>query len=457
MNGQRSLLQRRWFRSEEQSESKSSEVVVWVVAVPRHTPWREKFCAPAAPHPANVSYKAVIPSFFELIMVFLTVLPRVGARVTARIRSVSRTNSTSSDAIVDLRSDTVTKPTREMLECALSAPIGDDVMGEDPTVTELEEYAAGMFGKEGGLFVPTGTMSNLCAILSHCHERASEIIIGSSSHINLYEGGNAANLGGVHTKQIPEDPVSATLDMDEVRSAYRHDNDDHYAKTALVCLENTHNILGGVALPKEYIDEMGRLANNELGVPLHCDGARIMNAAISLDTSPSELCAGADSISICLSKGLGAPLGSVLVGESEFIRLARRARKRCGGGMRQAGVVASMGLYALQNNVQRLAEDHIRAKRLAHALGAMGFILPRGGQVDTNLVFFALPEDADLSVNELCKRLDREYGVLIGGGYSRPGERNTNYIRAATNMGVDDDGIERTLEGIERILSGGGR
>jgi threonine aldolase len=358
---------------------------------------------------------------------------------------------------VDLRSDTVTKPTREMLECALSAPIGDDVMGEDPTVTELEEYAADLFGKRAGLFLPTGTMSNLCAILSHCHERASEIIIGSSSHINLYEGGNAANLGGVYTKQIPEDPLSATLDMNEVRSAHRRDNDVHYGKTALVCIENTHNILGGVALPKEHIDEMGRLANDELSVPLHVDGARIMNAAVSLGTSPSDLCAGADSISICLSKGLGAPLGSVLVGESEFIRLARRARKRCGGGMRQAGVVASMGLYALQNHVERLAEDHIRAKRLATALGAMGFQLPRDGQVDTNLVFFALPRDADISVSELCERLDQEYGVKIGGGYSRPGERKVNYIRAATNMDVDDDGIERALEGIERILSDGCR
>lgn len=458
------------------------------------TPWKN--LRAGRPHPASVNEPANVSLPIDcrcrtaeatsnadsrsanphssIIMVFLTVLPRVGGRVScgrvsARIRSVSRKSTsracfsttgatcTSTDAIVDLRSDTVTKPTREMLECALTAPIGDDVMGEDPTVTELEEYAADMFGKECGLFVGTGTMSNLCAISSHCHERASEIIIGSSSHINLYEGGNAANLGGVHTKQIPEDPISATLDLDEVRSAYRHDNDDHYAKTALVCLENTHNILGGVVLPKDYIDEMGRLANNELGVPLHIDGARIMNAAISLDTSPSELCAGAASISICLSKGLGAPLGSVLVGESEFIRLARRARKRCGGGMRQAGVVASMGLYALQNNVQRLAEDHIRAKRFAHALGAMGFLLPRDGQVDTNLVFFALPKDADLSVNEFCERLDQEYGVLIGGGYSRPGERSINYIRAATNMGVDDDGIERALEGIERILSDGGR
>lgn len=405
-------------------------------------------------------------------MVFLAALPRVGARVGARAAVVAATdarlcsisrNSTSracfstghgEEAVVDLRSDTVTLPSRDMLECAIAAPIGDDVMGEDPTVTELEEYAADLFGKEAGLFVPTGTMSNLCAIFSHCHERATEIIIGSSSHINLYEGGNAAGLGGVHSKQLQEDPISATLDLDEVRSTYRHDNDDHYAKTALVCIENTHNILGGVVLPKSYIDEMGRLAHDELGISLHIDGARIMNAAMALETSPSELCAGADSVSICLSKGLGAPLGSVLVGETEFIRLARRARKRCGGGMRQAGVVAAMGLYALQNNVQRLAEDHLRAKRLAHALGAMGFILPRDGQVDTNLVFFALPNDANISVSELCQRLDREYGVKIGGGYSRPGDRNMNYIRAATNMGVDDDGIERTLEGIKCILAG---
>lgn len=295
-------------------------------------------------------------------------------------------------------------------------------------------------------------MGNLCAILSHCHHRASEIIIGNSSHICLYEGGNAANLGGVHTRQLPEDPMGATLSIDDIRAAYRKDDDDHYAKTALICVENTHNILGGVPLPKSYIDEVGSLARNELGIPLHIDGARIMNASVALGTPVSELCEHADSVSICLSKGLGAPLGTVLVGENEFIRLARRARKRCGGGMRQAGVVAAMGLYALQNNVARLAEDHMRANRLGKELGDMGLILPRGGCVDTDIVYFALPERAKVTVGELCLQLDRKYDIKMGGGYSRPGESNVNYIRAVTNMEVDDEGIDRTVEAIRSIV-----
>jgi len=384
---------------------------------------------------------------------------------TRRSRSrSSRSSSTTSESngggshaeVVDLRSDTVTQPTREMLECALTAPTGDDVMGEDPTVMELEQYAAQLFGKERGLYVPTGTMGNLCAILSHCNERASEIIVGSSSHICLYEGGNAAGLGGVHTKQLREDPMTASLDVDDIRTAYREDNDDHYAKTALICLECTHNIMGGVPLPKSYIDEVGRVAHSEwnVRVPVHIDGARIMNASVALGTPVSELCASVDSISICLSKGLGAPLGTVLVGEEEFIRLARRARKRCGGGMRQAGVVAAMGLYALKNNVDRLAEDHMRAKRLGGELERMGLILPREGRVDTNIVYFALPEEALVSADELCRRLDEDHGVKMGGGYSRPGENNVNYVRAVTNMHVDDKGIDRTLEAIRSICFG---
>mmetsp|Transcript_30085 Transcript_30085/g.61379 ORF Transcript_30085/g.61379 Transcript_30085/m.61379 type:complete len:347 (-) Transcript_30085:44-1084(-) len=341
-----------------------------------------------------------------------------------------------------------------MLECAIHAPTGDDVFGEDPTVLDLEAYAADLFGKERALFVPTGTMGNLVAILAHCHGRASEIIIGSGSHICLYEGGNAANLGGVHTRQIPENEIDGTLSIEDVRDLYRSDDDDHYAQTALVCIENTHNLMGGVAIPKKYVDDLGEVARDELKIPLHIDGARIFNAAVAHELSVSDLCAGADSVSFCLSKGLGAPLGSVLVGGTEFIRLAKRARKRCGGGMRQAGVVASMGIYALEHNVERLAEDHARATWLSRELTSQGFFLPRGGQVDTNVIYFGLPEDSLVGPEEFEERLLSEYGVRISGGYSRKGFKGALF-RVVTHMDVDNEGVERAAEGIVNICKDG--
>jgi threonine aldolase len=348
--------------------------------------------------------------------------------------------------MVDLRSDTVTKPSRAMLECALEAPVGDDVMGEDPTVLELESHMAELFGKEKGLYVPTGTMANLTAILSHCHGRASEIIVGAASHICLWEGGNAANLGGVHTRQIAEDEQDATLSVDAIRDACRSDNDDHFAKTELLCIENTQNMLGGVALPPSYIDSMGTLCG-ELGIRLHIDGARIFNAAIAQQVSVKSLCQGADSVSVCLSKGLGAPMGSVLVGETEFIRLAKRARKRCGGGMRQAGITAAMGLYAVKNNVSRLEDDHNRAKLLAQELQRHSFQLPRGSQIDTNIVYFLLPVDSNVSKEEFATRLATQHGVKVTGGYSRGGK----LFRAVTHMDVTESDVERAAEAIVQV------
>lgn len=355
--------------------------------------------------------------------------------------------ATQSNRIVDLRSDTVTQPSQPMLQTAARAPTGDDVMGEDPTVLALQEYVADLFGKEAALYVPTGTMSNLCAILSHCHyNKSAEMILGKYSHINLYEGGGYANLAGVSAKFVMEDE-DAMFDMDEVHDAFHKDNDDHYAKTALICLENTHNMLGGVALSAEYVDSIGKLAHEtwrENGVKVHIDGARIFNSAVSQSVSPSTLCGGADSVSICLSKGLGAPMGSVLVGDTEFIRLAKRARKRLGGGMRQVGVIAAMGMYALQNNVERLAEDHANAETLARELQNAGFYLPRDGKVDTNVVFFGLPEACNMTKEQLTQSMLDDYGVKILGGYSSGGR----LFRLVTHKDVDKEGIDRTIEGI---------
>ena len=366
-------------------------------------------------------------------------------------RNVSRkvpwynNNLRSYSHMIDLRSDTVTKPSKSMLECGLNAPTGDDVLGEDPTVLALQEYAADLFGKERALFVPTGTMSNLVAILAHCHGRASEIIIGSQSHICLWEGGGAANLGGVSSKQIMEN-LDGTLDLDLVRDCYRTDNDDHYAKTALVCLENTHNVMGGVTLNQSYIDAVSKVAE-ELDVNVHIDGARIFNAAVSMNIPVKDLCRGADSVSVCLSKGLGAPLGSILVGSDEFIRLAKRARKRCGGGMRQVGVVASMGMYAIQNNVERLAEDHSRATRIAQSLYEAGFIQPQQGNVHTNIVYFGLPTYSKIKKEELCDLLRKKYGILLSGGYNKGGE----LFRICTHMNVNDEDVNRAIESIIQL------
>lgn len=364
-----------------------------------------------------------------------------GARRGGLQRFVDSLRSVSSRRVVDLRSDTVTAPSRPMLQAAMNAATGDDVMGEDPTVLELEAYVAGQFGKEKGLFLPTGTMANLTAILSHCHSRASEIIIGANSHICLWEGGNAAGLGGVHTRQLLEDETTAELHPQQIRDAVRDDSDDHFAKTELLCLENTHNMMGGVALSVEYMNTMGDLCK-KFGIGLHVDGARICNAAVALGVSVKQLCDPADSVSVCLSKGLGAPLGSVLVGDTELIRLAKRARKRCGGGMRQAGVVASMGLYAIQHNYDRLADDHERAKRLAGLLESRGFRLSRQGKVDTNIFYFGLPATSKVSKEEYCARLNAEYGVKLTGGYSRGGE----LFRVVTHLDVNDEDVEKAAE-----------
>jgi threonine aldolase len=355
----------------------------------------------------------------------------------------------SREKAVDLRSDTVTMPSQGMLEAAMEARLGDDVMGEDPTVLELEAFMAVLFVKEKGLFVPTGTMANLVAILSHCHTRASEIIIGSSSHLCLWEGGGAANLGGVHTLQVEEDE-DARMSVEDLRDNLRNDTDDHWPQTTLLCLENTHNMMGGVALPPSYMDQMGTLAR-ELNIKCHVDGARIFNAAVAQNVPVKELCKNVDSVSICFSKGLGAPLGSILVGETEFIRLAKRARKRCGGGMRQAGVVASMGLYAVKNNVDRLKEDHERATRIGQELKRHGFYLPRDGKIDTNILYFGLPENSMVTKEELGERLEEEYGVKLTGGYSKGGK----LFRIVTHMGIDDEGTDRAIEAIVNVTTKG--
>jgi threonine aldolase len=337
-----------------------------------------------------------------------------------------------------------------MLEAGMNARLGDDVMGEDPSVLELEETMATLFGKEKALFVPTGTMANLIAILAHCHTRASEIIIGKESHLNLWEGGHVAGMGGIYARQLPEGEFTAELDPEHIKDAVRDDSDDHWPETKLLCLENTHNMCGGVALSSDYMNQMGDLAH-DLGLTCHVDGARIFNSVVAQNVQPKVLCQKIDSIAVCFSKGLGSPLGSVLIGESELIRLAKRARKRCGGGMRQAGVVASMGLYAVRNNVDRLAEDHARAKRVGAELMANGLIMLRDGVVDSNIVYFSLPEDTMTPTQDLARRANENYGVKFGAGYSKGGK----LFRIVTHLGVDDEATDRCIEAVVNLCKHG--
>jgi len=343
--------------------------------------------------------------------------------------------------IIDLRSDTVTLPTPEMRRAMAEAPLGDDVYGEDPTINRLQEMAAEMTGKEAGLFVPSGTMGNLAAILTHCG-RGDEVILGKSSHTFLFEAGGISALGGVHPNQIPNRP-DGTLDLDEIQSGIRS-ADPHHPVTRLVSLENTHNRCGGAPLTVEYTRAVREIAKQH-GLSVHLDGARLFNAAAALGVSAKDLAAPVDSVTFCLSKGLCAPVGSVLCGSNDFILRAHRIRKQLGGGMRQAGVIAAAGIVALEHMVDRLQDDHQRAKRLAHGLAAIPGLLVDPGSPLTNMVFLNLePETAPLSAETLAERLAAQ-GVLVGAA----GERR---FRLVTHYWIDDSDIHQAISAFSAAL-----
>jgi threonine aldolase len=345
--------------------------------------------------------------------------------------------------MIDLRSDTVTQPTAAMREAMATAPVGDDVFGEDPTVNALEAHAAALFGKEAGLFVASGTMGNLIAVLTHC-ERGGEIIVGKQAHIFRYEGGGAASLGGVqpHTIEVERD---GTMNLDAVRAAVRPVN-VHFPTTRLICLENTHGGAWGAPVPAAYIGQVAAIARAH-GLPLHIDGARIFNAAVALGTDVRTLTAEADTVSVCLSKGLCAPVGTVLVGPRAFIERARFVRKRVGGGMRQAGILAAAGLIALETMTLRLADDHANARRLADGLAAVPGIVLERDRVMTNMVFFSLAEDAPMTADTLADRLAAEYGIRI-----RPYSSADRSFRLVTHHDVSAADIERVLDAVRAVL-----
>jgi threonine aldolase len=352
--------------------------------------------------------------------------------------------NTSSTRIIDLRSDTVTKPTPAMRRAMAEAEVGDDVYGEDPTVNRLEAMVAELLGKEAAVYVSSGTMGNLIAVLSHCG-RGDEMILGDRAHIFRSEQGGTAALGGVHPHTIRNLP-DGTLDLAEIEAAIRSDN-EHYPMTRLICLENTHNFCGGRVLPVAYMDAVGELAQAH-GLKLHVDGARLWNAAVALDLSPARLVQQADSVSVCLSKGLGAPVGSVVAGSADFIRRARRNRKVAGGAMRQAGVIAAAGIVAISEMIERLADDHTHARQLARGLAATDGIQVDVDGVETNLVFFEVVHD-EVNAAQLSAGL-AERGILI----NPTGARR---LRAALNHHVTVEDVETTLTSIRAVLAAGAR
>ena len=338
--------------------------------------------------------------------------------------------------LVDMRSDTVTKPCDGMRNAMRSARVGDDVFGDDPTVTELEDAVAGILGKPRGLFVPSGTMSNLIAIAAHTR-RGDEIILGDRSHIHLYEAGGVSVLMSVTQRTVPT-RQDGTLDVSDISDAIRVD-DPHYPISSVVALENTHNACGGRVLPQQYVDEVADFCRDRR-LRLHLDGARVFNASEASGVSLDRMVRGFDSVSVCLSKGLGAPVGSVLVGEDAFVAKARRLRKMVGGGMRQAGVLCAAGLYALEHNVRRLADDHERAQRFASALSDMNEIDVDLSAVESNLIYFNVRKESGVDPIAFGDEMKRR-GVLLVGGYARG-----QGFRAVTHRGIGDDELKIAIE-----------
>ena len=342
---------------------------------------------------------------------------------------------------VDLRSDTVTKPTPEMREAMAEAEVGDDVYMDDPTVNALQEKAAEMLGKEDALFVPSGTMGNLLALLVHC-QRGDEVIVGDKSHIYLNEAGGMSALGGIHPRPL-QNQADGTLLLDEIRASIQTE-DVHHTITRLICLENTQNVCGGVVLSAEYLQAVGKIAQ-ENGLAFHIDGAQIFNAAAALNISVKDLVAPADSVMFCLSKGLVAPVGSMLVGGRKFINRARHLRKMLGGGMRQAGVLAAAGMISLEKMSTRLGQDHARAKKLFEGLQQVrGLKLDAFGPSSTNMVYFDLADEVKLSVNQVVEEM-KKHGVLVDWAGPRR-------FRLVTHYWVDDAGVEKTLQALGAVL-----
>lgn len=339
--------------------------------------------------------------------------------------------------MIDLRSDTVTLPTENMRKAMYEAELGDDVFGEDPTVNRLEDMAASRLGKEDALLVTSGTMGNLVSCLTHC-QRGDEMIVGDMAHVHLFEVGGVSALGSIHVRSVPNQPDGSML-LTDVESVIRKPWNVHYPRSRLLCLENTHNRCNGAAVPVEKVDALAALAHaNDISV--HMDGARVFNAQVALGVPAARIAANCDSITFCLSKGLSAPVGSVICGSRDFIAEARRWRKMVGGGLRQAGIIAAAGIVALNEMVDRLAEDHANAKKLAQGLAESPYIEINPDLYQTDIIYFALSARSPHESATFLARL-KERGVLL----SMPGGRK---FRAVTHYGISEANIDAAIEAI---------
>ncbi|MFK7803960.1 MAG: low-specificity L-threonine aldolase [Anaerolineae bacterium] len=344
--------------------------------------------------------------------------------------------------MIDLRSDTVSWPTPQMREAMATAEVGDDVYGDDPTVNELQALAAEMTGKEAALFVTSGTQGNQVSLAAHC-DRGEEAIVGFDSHIFKAEAAGASILSSISVLPLQTDEIGR-LNIDEVRQFIRPD-DPHVPISRLVCAENSSGNNNGAALPLEYFKQLREVAD-ENNLLVHLDGARLFNATTAIGVDVKEVAQYVDTISICLSKGLCAPAGSIVVGSEAFIHKAKRARKLFGGGMRQAGILAAAGIVSLKDMTKRLETDHKTAKLLANGLAEIPFIEIQPEKVETNMVFFKLAEDSPVPLEIIKERLKNEFNVLIGGGYG------TNF-RAVTHYWITEEKVQTTLEGMRHILA----
>ena len=342
---------------------------------------------------------------------------------------------------IDLRSDTVTQPTPAMREVLAHAVVGDDVYGEDPTVNRLETLSANRLGKQAAVFVPSGTMGNLAALLAHCG-RGDEVILGDRSHTFLYEQGGIAALGGIMPHTLPNQP-DGTLRLADIAAAIRGDN-AHFPRTRLISLENTHNACNGTPLSVTYVNQVAALAHSH-HLKLHVDGARIFNAAAALDVEVRDLVQAVDSVTFCLSKGLCAPVGSVLCGSTAFIAEARRARKILGGGMRQAGIIAAAGIVALEQMTARLAEDHVHAKQLAEGFAALPGL--DVGPALTNIFYFQVLADCPLTGADFAAAL-HDRGILLS-------DHGSGNFRVVTHYWITDEDVQHILDAINNIMQGG--
>jgi len=336
---------------------------------------------------------------------------------------------------IDLRSDTVTKPTPAMRKAMAEAEVGDDVYGEDPTINRLEALASEMVGTEAAIFAPSGTQSNLLALLTHCR-RGDEYIVGQEAHTYKYEGGGGAVFGSVQPQPIDFEP-DGTIDLDRAAGVVKPD-DFHFARTRLLCLENTQN---GQALPIDYIKDAAAFTRVH-NLKFHLDGARVFNASIKLKLPVTDITGPFDSISICLSKGLGAPVGSLLCSTDESIKKARRWRKVLGGGMRQGGILAAAGIIALMDHVNRLAEDHNNAALLASGLSEIDELRVDFPETQTNMVFISLKKERSVDLVQFLEK----HGILVQG---------RGVIRLVTHLDVNDQDMEKVVETIKKFFSGG--